>query len=399
MATQHYLPPAPLNAESGSLAWAEWYRLLRQTAESGQTAYITINDPTIGLQSKLNSDAADTLGGTISFNSTGAFKVGTVTWNGTSATGTGVMFTSNGIVGANSGTIKFVIKSDGTATFGGQLTAATGSFGAVTVDSTGSISSGKTSFASTTAGYWMDAASGGRMHIGNSSSYWKWDGSSMLFAGDVITTGGIYATGYANNSITLNGVTYDPSVFGSVTTNFAGGTSTGVLGSCVRTSGGIGVVGSVTGAITAGNVQVGGRFYGSSTTTTGTTYGIQSEVRSPGNSYGLFVDLTDTSSSGSRNIYGGRINTTSSTSGTVNYGLLVAQSGGSTSTSAAIYAASTTGTALEVAQGTIKFSDSSYVGTGAATATLGTNKPGSNSTNTWLKINISGTDYYIPVWT
>lgn len=128
MTIQHYLPPAPLNTPTGSLAWAEWYRLLRQTAESGQTAYITISDPTTGLQSKLNSDAADTLNGTISFGSLGAFKVGTVTWNGTSATGTGVMFTQNGIVGANSGSIKFVIKSDGTATFGGALTAASGTF-------------------------------------------------------------------------------------------------------------------------------------------------------------------------------------------------------------------------------------------------------------------------------
>lgn len=398
MATQHYLPPAPLNAESGSLAWAEWYRLLRQSAESGQTAYITINDPTVGLDSKLNSDAADTLGGTISFNSTGAFKVGTVTWDGTTATGTGVMFTQNGIVGASSGSIKFVIKSDGTATFGGQLTAATGSFGAVTVGTGGSISSGKTSFTSTNAGYWIDATSGGRMHIGNSTSYWKWDGTTMLFAGDVITTGGMYATGYANNSITLNGTTYDPSIFGSVTSNFAGGTSTGVLGSCVRTSGGVGIAGSVTGAVTGGNTQISGNFYGSSTTTTGTTIGVKSEIRSSGVCYGALVDLTDTSGSGAHNIYGSSIDTTSSNSSTINTGLLVSQTGGS-SNSTALYLASTTGTALTIQQGGIKFNDTSFVGTGAATATLGTNKPGSNSTNTWLKININGTDYYIPVWT
>ena len=40
------------------------------------------------------------------------------------------------------------------------------------------------------------------------------------------------------------------------------------------------------------------------------------------------------------------------------------------------------------------------VADGAATGTwTNTNKPGSGSTNGWAVINISGTDYYIPVWT
>lgn len=40
------------------------------------------------------------------------------------------------------------------------------------------------------------------------------------------------------------------------------------------------------------------------------------------------------------------------------------------------------------------------VADGTATGTwLNTTKPGSNSTNGWAVINISGTDYYIPVWT
>lgn len=40
------------------------------------------------------------------------------------------------------------------------------------------------------------------------------------------------------------------------------------------------------------------------------------------------------------------------------------------------------------------------VSTGAATATQTlTNKPGSASSNSWLKITVSGTDYYLPAWT
>ena len=36
---------------------------------------------------------------------------------------------------------------------------------------------------------------------------------------------------------------------------------------------------------------------------------------------------------------------------------------------------------------------------GAATATFtATNKPGSNSGNEWLTVNIGGTNYYVPIW-
>lgn len=40
------------------------------------------------------------------------------------------------------------------------------------------------------------------------------------------------------------------------------------------------------------------------------------------------------------------------------------------------------------------------VTTGAATATLSANKPGANSgVAGWLKLNVNGTDYYLPLWT
>ena len=40
------------------------------------------------------------------------------------------------------------------------------------------------------------------------------------------------------------------------------------------------------------------------------------------------------------------------------------------------------------------------VSDGTATGTwVNTTKPGSGSTNGWAVLNISGTDYYIPVWT
>ena len=63
------------------------------------------------------------------------------------------------------------------------------------VDSAGSFSSGKTSWTSTANGYWFDATGGGRMVVGSSNSFLKFDGTSMTFAGDVVTTGHIVATG------------------------------------------------------------------------------------------------------------------------------------------------------------------------------------------------------------
>lgn len=346
MTTQHYLPPAPINTPSGSIAWAEWYRLMRISAESGQSAYIIINDPTTGLQSKLNSDAADTLNGTISFGTLGAFKVGTVTWNGTSATGTGVMFTQNGIVGANSGSIKFVIKSDGTATFGGALTAATGTF-----------------------------------------------------AGDVFTSAGMYAAGYANQSITIDGTTYDPSIFGESSSSISG-VPTGVLGYGHDNTGCTGVTGIAKVALNSSMILNAGVFKGESTNTNGLVYGLDVTSKGGDDNIAISAVATNNSTGAGHTVQSldARSNTTNNS--TPNIGVSITQTGGSSSTSAALTLSSSTGTALRIYSGGIRLDDTSFVGTGAATATFpGNNKPGSNSSNTWLQININGTNYYIPVWT
>jgi hypothetical protein len=82
-----------------------------------------------GLTNKLNKNAADVLSGNITFTSSGAFQIGTATWNGTSATGTGVIFNQYGIVAVNSGTVEFVLNgSTGAATFSGALNAPSGTF-------------------------------------------------------------------------------------------------------------------------------------------------------------------------------------------------------------------------------------------------------------------------------
>jgi hypothetical protein len=194
------LPPPPTGYEYGEYPWLDWWQKVRDYTLS---TYTIANTASTGLASKLNKDAADVLNGTITFDTLGAFKVGTVTWDGTTATGTGVMFTQNGIVGASGGSPKFVLKSDGTATFAGTLSAATGSFGAVTADSsvqvsnTGYFSSAnKTSYADTDAGFWMGYdTSAYKVNIGDSTKYIKWTGSNVEVSGDIDTNGLFRVTG------------------------------------------------------------------------------------------------------------------------------------------------------------------------------------------------------------
>jgi hypothetical protein len=46
----------------------------------------------------------------------------------------------------------------------------------------------------------------------------------------------------------------------------------------------------------------------------------------------------------------------------------------------------------------LKFVAGTVVGTATATF-IPTNKPGTSTGNEWIKINIDGTDLYIPAWT
>ena len=157
---QHYLPPAPLGAPEDSVAWAEWYRKLREVAESGQQALDNL-ETTVSpeLQNKLSKNTADILGSTITFSELGAFKVGSVTWNGATVTGTGLLFSQYGIVGALNGNPKFTLKNDGTAVFAGELSAASGSF-------VGNVSGGTIDIGgSDTSSFHVD--SGGNIWLGS----------------------------------------------------------------------------------------------------------------------------------------------------------------------------------------------------------------------------------------
>ena len=355
MTTKSYsLPPAPITSPSDSFSWAEWYRILRTVANLGQVAYITVNDTiTPTLNSKLNKDANDVLNGTVSFGTSGAFKVGTATWNGTSGTGTGVLFTQNGIVGMNGGSPKFVLKVDGTATFGGDLTAATGTFAGSLSAATGTFAGSLSAATGTFAGS-LSAASG-------------------TFTGNLVAAGGTFAGTLSANSIT--GGTMSAGTVNTTGSVTATGTTSSVIGNA-----------SVVGApSTAYTVGVGGLssyvgVWGQTTTGIG-TYGYAS-----GAGVGVYGQCYTTGGIG---VYA---------SGA--FGATALRVDGpmtmtNTSIVANLNADMVDGVHLA---GLLQTNNS--VTSGSATATFsGTNKPGSNSSASWLPVTIAGTTYYIPVWT
>ena len=97
--------------------------------------------------------------------------------------------------------------------FRGTLSAVTGTFGAVTVATNGSISSGQTAY-DTGTGFWMGNVSGTtKFSLGNSAgNKMTWDGSSLSITGNIsATTGSIGGWTIGATTLTGGGVTLDSS--------------------------------------------------------------------------------------------------------------------------------------------------------------------------------------------
>jgi len=72
----------------------------------------------------------------------------------------------------------------------GSLSAISANLGVVNISTAGNLNSGKTSFADTTAGFFLGNDSGTpRLSIGNSSSSFTWDGSALAVNGGSFTSG------------------------------------------------------------------------------------------------------------------------------------------------------------------------------------------------------------------
>lgn len=126
------------------------------------------------------------------------------------ATGTQAVLTAPGIQ----------ILANGSATFSGALSAATGTFGALTVAAGGNIKSGQTAY-NTGTGFWLglDGATP-KFSIGNSAgNRVTWDGSALTVVGAAVSGGTI-----TNPDLTLPGISASLSGGGSSSVA-AGGTA------------------------------------------------------------------------------------------------------------------------------------------------------------------------------
>lgn len=186
---------------------------------------------------------------------------------------------------------------------------------------------------------------------------------NATFMGDINTAGDAYFEGTTPTTtyaIYVDGATYnlDYSVFGYARTNpLSGYARVGLLGvsNATTSSANVGVLGYGTGASGIGvvgqGVKGGGFFY--------SPFGYALACKSTGGN-ALQVDGTMTMTS---NVRVANLN------------------------------------AQYLGDGSNKLEISGALSTGSATPTFANNKPGSSSTNTWLKILFNGTTYYIPAWT
>lgn len=156
------------------------------------------------IAAKLAKSGADTLTGPINFNAAQAILVGTVS-EGTVSDG--FYIGNSGIVGVKASVPTFHLDNAGNVTFAGLLTAGAAVAGSVTVSSGGSVRQGKSSYADTTAGFWLGNDAGTpKFHIGNSSAFLKWDGSALTVQNPT-TTGAVAVGGtvYSTHARTFTG--------------------------------------------------------------------------------------------------------------------------------------------------------------------------------------------------
>ena len=112
--------------------------------------------------------------------------------------------------------------------------------GGITMSAGGSVKGGQTGYAVGT-GYFLGYSSGAyKFSIGSSSSYIRWDGSSLYIAGNIDTSGYIHATGNINGSAGNSCITGVNSIgHGTAGKSSAGATYVGVFGQGLSGSSGV----------------------------------------------------------------------------------------------------------------------------------------------------------------
>ncbi|MDD5028910.1 MAG: host specificity factor TipJ family phage tail protein [Rhodoferax sp.] len=98
-------------AQNTAAAAAAAAAAAQTTAENAQT---TAN-------SRLEAGIDYVLSNVVTLDGPGAYKTGTITWDGTTLLGSGVAMTAYGLIGAVDGVEQFVLRTNGTATFSGEI--------------------------------------------------------------------------------------------------------------------------------------------------------------------------------------------------------------------------------------------------------------------------------------
>jgi hypothetical protein len=139
----------------------------------GKSASDAIPGINSAIADKLSKTSASSLAATVTLATGGSILSGTTT-NGTYQS-------PSGFYGVQGGVVKFSVPISGDPTFGGQLTAAYGSFGAVDIASGGYVRSGQSAF-HTGTGFWLGLSGGvPKFSIGNPGvSSLRWDGSNII---------------------------------------------------------------------------------------------------------------------------------------------------------------------------------------------------------------------------
>jgi hypothetical protein len=226
---------ATIGAPSGTYVGGMEAGLAASYAANGNSAYNAVNDATHGLEQRLRANAQNILA------NGGGLSTGNLAWdsNGNRVSGYGIAINQQGIVAFNSsGAATFTLNgATGAATYGGALSAVTGTFGAVTVAAGGSISSGQTAY-NTGVGFFFgfngttpvfSVGTGGGSGI-------RWDGTTLTIQSPVIASSFSATITSSSSSYTVSR-TATNGYGGSYTANPANGTGPYAYSWTVSTSG------------------------------------------------------------------------------------------------------------------------------------------------------------------
>ena len=195
-------------ANSAASAASTAQNTANSAASAASTAQSTANSAAsaasaaqLAADAKLARAGAQVLTGPVTLNAASAITVGTPALNG-AAGANGFYIGSTGIVGTQNGLTTFALDNAGNATFKGNLTGASGTFG-------GNLAVGNapvvTDGSMTGSGAIIN--SGGTFALGNTTNNISFNGSNITLNGDVIATGNLKTNSVTNTLIdSFNGV-------------------------------------------------------------------------------------------------------------------------------------------------------------------------------------------------